>query len=519
MSVTRREFIFSSTAAWAGTALGGGRRSISPTPDYWCTWGIQNRLVKKREAENPLAIAGDQGAFAARNNLTEQLVFGARGWSRQMAAGFRSQLFMMLDDGWDVAFDSLPSKCIERFGSLEPYPARFPSMGTTPLERLRAINEKLKDDGWQGAALWIASQREGDRHGKLAPGVEDFYRRRIELSARAGIRYWKVDWGLRSGNDFRGMVSRLVKEICPELMVEHCPLLTSPFNSQHFDAKKNVFTGNGRANVDIDDRDLVERMRFSDVIRTYDVLSPLGSVTTLDRTVDYSRLVDKYGCSTILNVEDDPIIAAVLSHGLGIMRDLDQVDSYGTMICRAVANWRNFAPVYGGRSGYATTACERILSECYRYKEGEVWLRSAWGHKVMQAAPAIVARGMPLPEVVALEKDVPYVIAGRHPSGAISFGTLPRIDASGKKTTPPVEIVSKAALPKTTPLAIFGSPRKVVVPVCEKLDEVRVRSLSNGGQVRVKPVMVGNCLSLDLPELYGALSIARDAHVPLMISY
>ena len=228
MSVTRREFIFSSTAAWAGTALGGGRRSISPTPDYWCTWGIQNRLVKKREAENPLAIAGDQGAFAARNNLTEQLIFGSGGWSRQMAAGFRSQLFMMLDDGWDVAFDSLPSKCIERFGSLEPYPARFPSMGTTPLERLRAINEKLKDDGWQGAALWIASQREGDRHGKLAPGVEDFYRRRIELSARAGIRYWKVDWGLRSGNDFRGMVSRLVTEICPALMVEHCPLLTFP---------------------------------------------------------------------------------------------------------------------------------------------------------------------------------------------------------------------------------------------------------------------------------------------------
>ena len=59
----------------------------------------------------------------------------------------------------------------------------------------------------------------------------------------------------------------------------------------------------------------------------------------------------------------------------------------------------------------------------------------------------------------------------------------------------------------------------MIVPVCEKLDEVRVRSLSNGGQVRVKPVMVGNCLSLDLPELYGALSIARDAHVPLMISY
>jgi len=29
--------------------------------------------------------------------------------------------------------------------------------------------------------------------------VEDFYRRRVELSARAGIRYWKVDWGAGNG--------------------------------------------------------------------------------------------------------------------------------------------------------------------------------------------------------------------------------------------------------------------------------------------------------------------------------
>ena len=519
MEMTRREFIMSSAAALAYTAVGGGSKAEALSPDYWCTWGIQNRLVKKREQANPTLLAGDQGAYAARNNLTENLIFDDGGWSKRMGVGFRQKLFMMLDDGWDVAFDSLPAKCIERFGALEPYPARFPSMGKTPLERLTAINDKLKEDGWQGAALWIASQREGDRHGKLAPGVEDFYRRRIELSARAGIRYWKVDWGVRSGNDFRGMVSHLAKEICPELMVEHCPLLTFPFNAQHFDAGKNVFTGNGRANVDIDNRDLVERMRFSDVIRTYDVLSPLGSVTTLDRTVDYSRLIDKYGLATILNVEDDPVIAVVLGHGLGIMRDIDEAQSYGTMIARAVANWRNFAPVFGGRAGCATVASERILSERYRFKEGEVWLRSAWGHEIMQAAPAIVARGMPLPEVRALENDVPYVIAGRHPGGAMSVGTLPRIDAAGKKTTPPVEVVVKMALTKREPLAIFGAPRKVIVPVGGKVDELQVCNLSTGRQARVKPTMAGQCLCLDMAELYGALPENKEREIPLMVRY
>lgn len=517
--MTRREFIMSSAAAWAYTAVGGGSKTEALSPDYWCTWGIQNRLIRKRERANPTLLAGDQGAYAARNNLTEQLIFGEGGWSKRMGAGFRGRLFMMLDDGWDVAFDSLPATCIERFGALEPYPARFPSMGRTPLERLTAINEKLKADGWQGAALWIASQREGDRHGKLAPGVEDFYRRRIELSARAGIRYWKVDWGVRSGNDFRGMVSRLAREICPALTVEHCPFLTFPFNAQRFDAATNAFVGNGRANVDLDDRDLIERMRFSDVIRTYDVLAPLGSVTTLDRTVDYSRLIDKHGCSTILNVEDDPVIAAVLGHGLGIMRDLDEADSSGTTICRAVANWRRFAPVCGGRADCRTVASGQILSDHHRYTEGEVWLRAAWNHEIMQAAPAVVARGMPLPEVKALEHDVPYVLAGRHPGGALSVGTLPRLDAAGRKTTPPVEIALRAALPRRTPLAIFGVPRTVVVPVSDKVNEVRLSNLSTGETVRIKPTMVGGCLSLDLPTLYDALSVDRDGQAPLMVVY
>ncbi|MGN0832335.1 MAG: hypothetical protein ACI4RD_01635 [Kiritimatiellia bacterium] len=519
MRMTRREFIGSSTAAWACTAFGSGGRAESLSPDYWCTWGIQNRLVKQRERANPTLLAGDQGAFAARNNLTEQLIFDAGGWSQRMGVGFRHKLFMLLDDGWDVAFDSLPAKCIERFGALEPYPARFPSMGKTPLARLSAINARLKADGWQGAALWIAAQREGDRHGALAPGVEDFYRRRIELSARAGIRYWKVDWGVRSGNDFRGMVSRLAREICPELMVEHCPLLTFPFNSQRFDAAQNEFVGNGRAAVEIDNRDLVERMRFSDVIRTYDVVRPLGSVTTLDRTVDYSRLIDKYGCSTILNVEDAPIIAAVLGHGLGIMRDIDAAESPGTLLVRAVANWRNFAPVYGGRAGYATVASERILSERHRFKEGESWLRSAWNHEIMQAAPAIVARGLPLPEVKALENEVPYVLAGRHPGGALSVGTLPRLDAAGRETTPPVAVVVKAALPPETPLALFGAPRKVIVPVCGQVGELQVVNLATGGQARVRPTMAGQCLCLDLAELYAALSVSRERELPVMIRY
>ena len=49
--------------------------------------------------------------------------------------------------------------------------------------------------------------------------VEDFYRRRVELSARAGIRYWKVDWG--AGNGVAGI--RALGEGIPSVVAGRHP--------------------------------------------------------------------------------------------------------------------------------------------------------------------------------------------------------------------------------------------------------------------------------------------------------
>ena len=84
---------------------------------------------------------------------------------------------MMLDDGWDVAFDSLPSKCIERFGSLEPYPARFPSMGMTPL-----------------AGLMM-----GTRTGDIDPGII------FHLYRTAGLSIDDIDTLLNRKSGIKGM--------------------------------------------------------------------------------------------------------------------------------------------------------------------------------------------------------------------------------------------------------------------------------------------------------------------------
>ncbi len=67
-ALTRREFIALSSAAACWPAFGGllpstGKKLL---PDYWCTWTYQNELAAERNTEKS-SLAGDQGAFAARN--------------------------------------------------------------------------------------------------------------------------------------------------------------------------------------------------------------------------------------------------------------------------------------------------------------------------------------------------------------------------------------------------------------------------------------------------------------------
>ncbi len=512
-TLTRREFIALSSAAAFWPAFGGLTLSskMKPLPDYWCTWMTQNDLAASEPRAEKTSLAGDQGAFIARNFMNERQLFGKDGWATRMCEGIRKGMFLMLDDGWDVPYDTHPGRNLERFGFLEPWPERFPGCGGTPLERLTTINARLRDAGWQGAGLWIAAQRHGDRGGSLKDGVEDFYRQRVELSARAGIRYWKVDWGARNNNEFRSMVSRVVREICPELTVEHPPFAMSPINTQRLDMSdgKGVFKGSGRTEVNIDDPALVERFRFSDVIRTYDLLPPFDHVTTLDRVADYSRLTDRHGLSTILNVEDAPVIGAVLGHALGIMRPMDGgQDATALAECRAAMNWHHIAPPFGGTKGFETVASDETLAESHRYAENESWFGEVWNREVTQRAPAVVARGLALPKVTPLGEGRPFVVAGRHPGGATAVGTLPRIREGRGFTTPPVEIALGEPISSGAPLAVFGELKAVLVPYRGKAGRVgvSVQDLASGRAVRTEANAADGILRLDVAALKAVVA-------------
>lgn len=462
---SRRDFI--RKAGGLGLlAFGGCRcptgcvRGDAVSPNYWCTWGIQNRMLGKVK-RSPLAFAGDQGAARARDNINEDLVFGKGGWTGLFPKS-RERLWMMLDDGWDVPYGTLPSASTVDFALMDPYPARFPSLGATRRARLTNLNGRLMETGWRGAGLWVACQCHGESDclSYVPSGkARAEWRAKIEDCAAAGIGYLKVDWGMRSGSvGFRRMLSELAREIAPGMIVEHKPMWSHPFNYVKVLKESERVGGPGRmldalrAEVNPEDNYDRQVFAFSDVVRIYDMLRPLDRTTALERVAAFSELIDGNGFGTMLNVEDVPTLGAILGHAFGVMRsdgdDLSEVD-------RAVA-WQALAPAFGGRPDFKTAFSDETLTDEWRYARGEGWLEAVWEKLVYQKAPAVIARGTALAEVRSREAERPYVLSGRHPNGALAVGTMPRL-TGGRSWTPIADIALEEEAREGMPLAVFGA--------------------------------------------------------------
>lgn len=391
---------------------------------YWCTWLTQNFLAERysRQTEHEkLNFIGDQGAKAARRMINENEVFGKGGWASGWE-GTRQNLYLVLDDGWDVPYGGHPDLRRDAFGSLETDGERFPSTaGKEPAERLKILNEKAKAFGWKGIGIWVAAQRCGKDFDKpFSQNDEAYWRERILWSRQAGITYWKVDWGtLEHDNRFRKFLSDAAKELYPELAVEHaicCP----PLNGVCGGKVKGRFSDDEKTCAASE-----EAVSYSEVFRTYDVLQPLSVATTLDRVAYLLPFAKGY-----LNVEDEVYLAAALGCQAGIMRSsygvgLDEWDdSERLQEVEAAIRWQSVAPPFVGG---ITLVDEEILFDDYTFGEKETWYWVAHGKHIRQGAPASVARNAPLPLVKAgKDGKKPFVAISRHPNGVYAAAVLPR---------------------------------------------------------------------------------------------
>ena len=442
------------------------------TPNYWCTWGAQNDAVDKNSAASAMSHS------TLASNLTEENVFGAKGWAWAFAK-VRGDLYLLFDLGWDVPrgleFDSARWK----LGTQEVATDKFPSCAGSPVERLRKLNEMTKRAGWRGAALWIPAHARGDgRDGKLLPEaeLERFFTERLRWSRDAGIEYWKIDYGARNNETFRRMVTRLSHEIAPGLKVEHsrgsCPL-----NDVRCPWEENLNVSNSGSFRAWDNGSVLKSSaaiaRFSDIFRTYDVTLYLSIPTTLDRSANVlAELAGQKDADGILNCEDEPYVAAALGLMMGVLRhprwlgpnelgqeyDPHELRRRIDEVTRAV-RWHRIAPAFAmGASPMALDP--KRLDDTWLFRKGDTWAEWVVGTTVKQGAPARVGRGMALPEVKGAE--LPFAIAARNPNGAVSVATLPRIEA-GRGFCFPLADVAFEVTDAAMPVGVFGRYRSLTL--------------------------------------------------------
>ena len=239
--------------------------------NYFCTWSVQNyQYGCGANRLDPAELEGARGAAHARESMNQQRILGPDGWARRFHPDARRGLYFLLDDGWDV-----PDPADDAwFGSLILNADRFPDAPKEPWERLAWLNGELKALGWRGLGLWVAAQEAPALGGGAMTAAEQerYWAERLEWSERAGVEYWKVDWGAHAGEpEFRANLTRWARRIAPHLTIEHA-LCRGPINDGP----------DGRLPAE-DAQKEAALLETADVVRTYDILQPLSAVQTMER--------------------------------------------------------------------------------------------------------------------------------------------------------------------------------------------------------------------------------------------
>ena len=463
--------------AWVVLSIGQlEARALSATsapPNYWCTWATQGTTLREVQKAGKAVFAGDQGAPMQRDNLNESVLFGADGWATLFYPNERGALFLLLDGGWDLPYGTATrgAKDLSMRGACIPHPDRFPSLKGTPAERLKALNDKVKALGWRGIGVWIPEHVYGDMaEGRMLTDDEarDVLADKMRLCKEAGVEYWKIDWGMRNGNRaaFRRMMSDVRDKVYPGLILEHC-WVGSPLND--VDRKNGCAqTSNGRLFGNEEwcrkRKDHLAVLAASDVFRTYDVLSPFQYVTTLERCAYYSTLADEGRLPVMLTIQERPYI---IGPGLGYVLDISPTGMINGKVvpndaCVALA-WQKIAPPFGHDTELRTRCSDEVLEDVWTYSEKDCfWFTAAIGKTIKQAAPAIVTRGLPLPEV-RTEGPKPFVCGARYPNGAVALAFLPRVVDGKSYVECLADVTLDAKLEKGKPLGVFGRFRTLTI--------------------------------------------------------
>lgn len=377
----------------------------APCYDYLCTWNIQDQLARQLQWS-------DAGASGQRDALNDAMLFDSDAY-HPLNKTCRSGLMLVVDDGWDVpkGTANLPGTP-NVYGRCDPDTEKFPNYGDTPAQRLKTLSRKVLDKGYCGLGLWISPQISGEdaNQPEMLERARAYWTERARWCAEAGIRYWKIDWGIHGHSvPYRTMLTEVLKQYAPDVIVEHAVSLP-PFTEL--------------GNPPWRKQQTAEMLPISDVVRLYDVMEPLVSSSMLMRADEAlsaaSDYTANYDVAGILNGEDCASICAALGFAIGIMME-NPADS-GSEAC---IRWHRIAPPFSIWNGAYRTS-EEILTDAFYFEEDAAsWVKTS-GKTMHESAPAVMARNCDLPQV---ETDGirPFICASRHPeTGACCIAAIKR---------------------------------------------------------------------------------------------
>jgi len=466
----------------------------SGAPDYLCTWNLQ------------CYRSNQDGPVKNRAEMVEENFFGDgpyQGWASLYPA-IREDLFLVLDDSWDLPRDRNERDGNPYYGTTRLDTTRFPSFKGEPAQRLKALSDRLTGMGWKGLGGWICAEK-----ARTSLDVPDsvYWKQRLQEAQEGGVRYWKVDWGENQGNGpWRKQLSEWGRTYAPDLTIEH--------------AMNPAF------------------ISFSDTYRTYDVENITAQTVTIDRVAQYLRYSPETPAKGIINCEDEPYIAAGLGCAIGIMRhpftgalpsgraDIGFPESGRNLKCRLDevvrgVRWHRIALPFGS-DGVSYSIDPEILEDGWIYAYDESWIWHEVGDTIRVSAPARVSRNMPLPEVGSDAPDRPFVLATRYPNDAVAVATVGR--SLGREYVlkeVPVEIEVPA---KASPVGIFGRYESLTLRYPAALGKVRVWAQDLAGKEAVditsRVTAEGNRLTIPGPvisEIGLAAATEGDVSDPGMV--
>lgn len=383
----------------------------NPTPDYYCTWQTQLYATNDGKPQGQRAIIGEKALFDKEKPY---------GWA-YFYEQVRKDLFIVMDDSWDVPLDNDLSYCASLVLNKEKFPS-FVNTASDNIEAMKKLSDKIKGLGWKGLGGWICAQESPYFKGELSQ--EEYWKKRLIWANESGISYWKVDWGSWGLDpDFRRMLTKLGRKYAPNLIIEHAMI-----------------------------PDIIP---FSDTFRTYDVPAIMSIPMTMEKLSYFTTVGQpEEGNMCLLNCEDEAYISAACGFAMGIMRhpysgafvngkadmSFPQVHrNIKTKIYEVIraARFHKIAPAYAF-DGKDLNVSKTMLYDTWEFGNIEEEIESWWLNNpaiadclkdgvLTKAAPAEISRSTSLPIVIPDDGgQIPFIVASQNPNGVYAVATLGR---------------------------------------------------------------------------------------------